>query len=327
MNIRLTLWSVISLFAVMLTACGASETKTLEPLASVYAEMAVNNQKMADAYQAVYKADRGQQQALMEKAQSIAKQVKADNEKLAEEAAKLGTELQGKPMKCEASESAGYTVGEATFKIVDAQPQLANIVISAPLQSGSPEKVYYQLVDSEGNSVYKSMGNCSDGSVSVNFRITINKGPQDAQLLAQAVKLVFVSESEYKGQPATAESSAASQSTQENDEVAEPEPAYIGDETNNTPAAAVTSEGVTFVKGANLKETLAKAKRIEWEYNADMGVGATVGKVFVTIPEDDLTKKGLDVIYALTSDIEIGIPFSVDYIKPSAKLQTFEVNE
>lgn len=324
MKSNFILLSVVAFVAMTLTACGSSDSEPLKPLAAVYAELGVNNKKLSDAYQSVYKADRGEQEALMQKAMAVAEEVKAANEKLAEEAASLGEGLLGQPIKCEMSELAGYTLGVATLTTVEAMPNFANLVVTAPLASGMPEKSYCLFVDSDGKCLTKTMGYCQDGKITVNFRLT----PKNASVYAPTVKLLFVGENEYKSGAKSSEAVAEStEPMKESDAEEEVEPAFSGEGMPDASSDAVVSESVTFEKGANLKETLAKAKHIEWEYNADMGVGATVGKIYVTIPEEDLTAKGQEVINALTSDIELGIKFSVDYIKPSATLQIFEVNE
>lgn len=337
--LRLTLWMAWLLPAVLVSSCGDSSKNTpLKPLADVYADIANNNQKMIDAMQAVYKAEKSEQDALMKKATSIADEVKTDNEKLAEKAEDLGNKLQGEQIDMESTEAAGYTVGVSTFENVNARPRLANILISTECVNGVvPKSAYCLFLDSKGNVITKNIGLVSDDKrIAINCRITTDKGPQTAELYAKLSKIVFVSQAEYNAGAVSSSTASATEDVASSEQAvvepdvetdAEPEPAYIGEETDNTPNPPVISEGVTFVKGANLKETLAKAKKIDWEYNADMGVGATIGKVFVTIPEDDLTQKGQDVVNALASDIEIGIPFSMDYIKPTAKLQIFEVNE
>lgn len=78
--------------------------------------------------------------------------------------------------------------------------------------------------------------------------------------------------------------------------------------------------------GEPLAETLRKAKGVTFEYNADYGVACNIGKVYISIPDEDITKAGLDYVNSLTSDIEPNIDFKLEYIKPSAKIKDFEIN-
>ena len=78
--------------------------------------------------------------------------------------------------------------------------------------------------------------------------------------------------------------------------------------------------GTTIAVGEPLAETLRKAK------GADYGVACNIGKVYISIPDEDITKAGLDYVNSLTSDIEPDIDFKLEYIKPSAKIKDFEIN-
>lgn len=84
--------------------------------------------------------------------------------------------------------------------------------------------------------------------------------------------------------------------------------------------------GTTIAVGEPLAETLRKAKGVTFEYNADYGVACNIGKVYISIPDEDITKAGLDYVNSLTSDIEPNLDFKLEYIKPSAKIKDFEIN-
>lgn len=84
--------------------------------------------------------------------------------------------------------------------------------------------------------------------------------------------------------------------------------------------------GTTIAVGESLAETLRKAKGVTFEYNPDYGVACNIGKVYISIPDEDITKAGLDYVNSLTSDIEPNIDFKLEYIKPSAKIKDFEIN-
>lgn len=60
----------IAMLCGLFTGCSGS-SEPLKGLAEVYAEIADNNQEVADAMQAVYKAGRDEQQSLHEKATKL----------------------------------------------------------------------------------------------------------------------------------------------------------------------------------------------------------------------------------------------------------------
>uniref|UniRef100_UPI003FD85321 hypothetical protein n=1 Tax=Prevotella sp. TaxID=59823 RepID=UPI003FD85321 len=68
-------------------------------------------------------------------------------------------------------------------------------------------------------------------------------------------------------------------------------------EANNAPAAkSIEAGGTTITVGAPLAETLKKAKGVKFEYNADFGVDVVVDNVMIRIPDEDITKEGLDFV-------------------------------
>lgn len=312
------------LFFLYLTGCSSS-TAPMAELCNVYLEIVENNQRQSDAYQEVYKASKEEQPVLMEKATAISKEVMAENEKLGEKASQLGKQLQGTEIKCEASPSLGYKIENAVFATVNAQPKFANIIVEANVVAGQPEeKPYFIFKDSDGNEIYKTIGSLSDGKVLVNFRITIiNKGPEFAKILAKVSSMLVVTQFEYENgvdMSATAEPVADSVEAE-----AVAEPAYAPGQEIEPAGESIVVEGVTVKNGANLAETLKQFKHITWNYNADFGVTATIGNVWIVVDDVDLTAEGQNVINAITSDIVDNIKFSVNYIKPSAKIKRFEV--
>lgn len=100
-------------------------------------------------------------------------------------------------------------------------------------------------------------------------------------------------------------------------------------ETTDEPAAdakakSIQAGGTAVTVGAPLAETLKKAKGVRFEYNADFGVDAVIGKVMIRIPDEDITKEGQDFVNAIPSDIEPNLDFKISYIKSSAKIRDFE---
>ena len=48
--------------------------------------------------------------------------------------------------------------------------------------------------------------------------------------------------------------------------------------------------------------------------------------MIINIPDEDITKEGLDFVNAILADIEPNIDFKISYIKPSAKIKDFNKN-
>lgn len=88
-------------------------------------------------------------------------------------------------------------------------------------------------------------------------------------------------------------------------------------------AKSVEAGGTTITVGAPLAETLKKAKGVTFDYNADYGVSAVIGKVIINIPDEDITKEGMDFVNSILADISPNIDFKISYIKPSAKIKDF----
>lgn len=261
----------------------------------------------------------------MKEATSIAEQTKNENQKLAEEAKTLGAELQDTEIPCEVDPALGFTVEKMVFATVNATENLCNIMLKGDVAGGTPGTVYILMLNEDGEVVSKTLGSLAEGAVRMNLRITTEKGPDVARTYAAVSSIKIVTESEYKtgkaAQPSNTDNATAE--TVEPEANTEPEPAYAGDESAGG-SESVTVDGVTIAKGAKLAETLKKFNKITWDYNADFGVSATVGNVWITIDDSDLTQQGQDVINAIPSDMENDIAFSVDYIKPSATIKNFE---
>ncbi|MCM1142011.1 MAG: hypothetical protein NC453_25865 [Muribaculum sp.] len=315
--------SIVAAFVAVLsvlTSCGGESSSTpLSNLCDVYAELAENKLEVVNAFGDVYRASGSEQQALQEKAVTLSKEMEAKNEALAQKAVELGEKLQGTEIPCEVSANLGFAIDRAVFATVNAQPNFANIVIQVNVQGETAQNQYVLMLDENGDVLDRTIGRCANNVISVNFRVTTDKGPQPARSYGAVRSLKIVTDAEYKGMKASDGDNAETDI-----ETAEPEPAYTGESESTKSTESVTVNGVTITKGTNLAETLRKFNNITWDYNADFGVTATVGNVWITIDESDLTQKGQDIINAIPSDMENNIPFSVDYIKPSAKINQFE---
>lgn len=308
-----------------MASCGGGTSSTpLSKLCDIYAEMAENKLEVVNAFGDVYRASGAEQQSLQEKAVSLSNEMDNKNEALANKAVELGKQLQGTEIPCEVSSDLGFTIDKAVFATVNAQPNLANIVIEANVAGAANKIQYILLIDGHGDILNRTMGTCSENTIRINFRITTDKGPNTARNYGAVRSLKIVSEAEYKGQKteSVADSSETVNADDNNEEI--PEAAYYGENESSSSAESITVNGVTISKGANLVETLKKFKNITWDYNADFGVTATVENVWLVIDETDLTQAGQDIINAIPSDMENNIKFSVEYIKPSAKIDQFE---
>lgn len=310
-----SLFNILAGF-LLLTGCSGGSTP-LKDLAETYAEIADNNQEMAEAVQAVYKASRDEQQALNEKAVATSESVKAKNERLAEKAASLGEKLQGQEIKCEASTALGVKVTSATFTTVNAQDKLANIVITAEIE-GTPSGTPYFFLMNEKQVLYKSAARYSDGKITVNFRITTNQGSEMARAIAKTQSLMFVTQAEYATGGVSTEVA-----TTEPQESTEPEPTYQDNDDAND-VGATSADGVKIEKGANIVAVLKAANGVTYEYNADSGIWAHIGNVSIIIEEDQLNQKGTQFMSTIYSDIEPNLAFSPDYIKSDAKILNIE---
>lgn len=316
------------MFVGIMTSCSPESKTPMAKLCECYEEIAENLHSVSKAFNEVYQAPRDRQEALQLQAQETAEKMNARNEVLATEASKIGESLVGTEIECSTSPSLGYTVEKAVFSTVQAGPKLANIVLTATPSATPSGKPYLLFYDKDGNVVYKTVGTLSGDKVSVNFRITTNKGPQVARTFASVVRIMIVTADEYaSGNVSESDGASATnveRTINEPEKVAESEPAYLGDADNDHTAATTTTGEIR--RGASLVETLRQFSNITWDYNADFGVTANVGDYWLVISEDDLTPQGLDVINAITSDMENNISFSIDYIKPSAKVGEFEHN-
>lgn len=310
---------------ILMTSCSGSTSNKLSELCEVYAEIAENKVAITDAFQKVYSADRSEQGDLQAKAETIAKEMNSKNEELAEKADDLGKALLNSGLPCEVGPGLSYEVDKAVFTTVQANPNFANIVLTATPNGETNGTQYVLMLDENGDVLNRTVAHCSGGKITVNFRVTTDKGPAVPKAYGAVRSLKFVTESEYKTGKAPQEDSDTGESkayVYENEGNPDKEPAFIGED--NSSSEAVTVDGVKIQKNAPLAETLRKFKNITWDYNADFGVTATVGNVWITIDEADLTQKGRDLINSIPSDMENNISFSVEYINPTAKINQFE---
>ncbi len=304
----------------LFTGCSVSN-EPLKELAEVYAEMADNNQEVADAMQAVYKAGRDEQQSLHEKAIRLSEEKKSDNERLAKKAVEIGAKLQGTEIECSSSDALAIEIQGAVFSTVNAQDKLCNIVIKISCSQPSSD-TYCLMMDKDDNLLWKTPARYSDGVLAVNFRLASqnNKAKESDLIYGKLNHIVLVTQSEYNAGSvgATAQNTETEAETE-----TESEPSYQGDDESDNLQSAQTAEGEIKV-GGNLKAALESASKATYEYNADSGIWATIGNVAIVIDEDQLTQQGIDFIAAIPSDIAPNIAFKPEYVKADAKILKIE---
>ena len=335
MNKKSTLASLATLFMMLMLSAScsnyASSSGLFGPLCDVYVQIAENNEKVSEAYEAAnaaYKAkDKSKAQSLADDANSLAQKNIEKNNALWEDAKMIAADMAGKPVPAECSAASGIKLKDCSITKVNSTQSSAQVFIEAtPVTLPADGYVpYFFLVDNDGNQVLESVGSYSGGKLHFSFIISHSNGADNIKRLAKAAKLIVVCQQEYKQHRLLAEGEVHAAAEVDTNGEPEQEPAYTGEESTGSSEGELTADGVTFKKGAPLAATLRKAKHITWDYNADYGVCAMVGNVMVVIDEaEDLTDEGKKVTAAITSDIEPGIKFSVDYIKPTAVIRQVE---
>lgn len=229
--------SLSLLFALLLSACSGNSAP-LKEIAQTYAEIADNNQQMIDAIQDAYKASGAQQQALSEKANSLAESVKTKNQQLTEKAKSLAEKLQGSEIACEVSPNLNIKIDKAIFEKIGVDDRGAAFTLTGQLNEKPSEQIYYFLLDNDNNIITRNGVSChDDGSLLFSFRFTA----ADAYKFVNASKIRFVPLNEFIN-------NTISQSTNEK---------------------TANFDELKLEKGANLVNTLKSAKNVTYEYNAD----------------------------------------------------------
>ena len=295
--------------AMLLSGC-SSGSAPMAKLSETYAEIAENNQKLFDAYEAVYQAEGKSQEKLMKKASSVAEDVKKANERLAKKASGQGERLSKEEITAEASPALGIKVKKGAFRAVQTSEAMALIVVEVPYDGVIDSQfAYLFLTDKKGKILTPYMGSVTDhNTLTVTLHVTSAKGVDDAakdnDLIAKIGKLVFVTKAEYDSGEIFSKKEAA----------------RLKEE-----AETVEVDGVKIRLGGDLRKTLDKfpTRDLYWGYNEDYGLSVTVGNVWILIDEGSLTSKGRDVLDAY--DMESDLKFSVKYIDRSAKITNFKV--
>lgn len=307
--------------ALMLTACGKKSTPLAE-LAEPYIEMTeigrdlsergteINRKPLAERVEAM--------KALQEEALKLAPQM----EKLTLKAKLAAEKMKGSEMPASASASTGMKVNSCVIKNVSASVGMAQITFSAAVSSGVGEKLYFLLVDKDNVVAYRGSVAQHVDSLVFSAKMSVLEGAEKLQRMAQVTEAVFVTADEYKsvkaGDVFTSRGAAAASET-------------VGDgagaggaDTEDADAALLDGSGIK--AGMPLAETIRKAGKVVWNYNADNGLDCNFGKVTLLIPFDDITDEGNVRLDAIVSDMADNIDFSADYIKPGAKISDIQID-
>ncbi len=296
---------------ILLASCSNSSgtSGVLSELTDVFVEKAQKVMELNEYAQKVSETkDRDEQNKLSQNLVEMSSQFVADEEALAEKAKAIGEKLVGTPIEVVASEGSSIKFSDGVIAEAYAG-KFANIVIKAKSSQPVPNFLKCQLVDDEGNVVNVITSGATEDGIRIVIHFAIppkctEETVKYLQGLGRMTKIVVL----------TGDAAAAPEAE------AEPEPAYE-DGSDGDDAEGFVYNGVEVKVGAPLAETLRKLNIKSFDYNLDYGVTCNIGERTLVIEEDDINDKGMEVINAIVSDMENNIPFSIDCIKPSAKIK------
>lgn len=295
---------------ILLASCSNSSSNSgvLSELTDVFVEKAQKVMELNEYAQKVSETkDRDEKDKLSQNMIEMNRQFIADEEALAEKAKAIGEKLVGTPIEVVASEGSSLKFSDGVIAEAYAG-KFANIVIKAKSSQPVPNFLKCQLVDDEGNVVDVVTSGAREDGIAIVIHFAIPHTCTDEtvkylQGLGRMTKIVVLA-----GDVAEPEAEV------------EPEPAYDGGNESDDSESFIYN-GVEVKVGAPLAETLRKLNITNFDYNLDYGVTCNIGERTLVIEEDDINDKGMEVIGAIISDMENNIPFSIDYIKPSAKIK------
>lgn len=296
---------------ILLASCSSSSSNSgvLSELTDVFVEKAQKYMELNEYAQKVADTkDLDEKDKLSQNMIEMNRQFIADEEALAEKAKAIGEKLVGTPIEVVASEGSSLKFSDGVIAEVSAG-KIANIVIKAKSSQPVPNFLKCQLVDDEGNVVDVVTSGAREDGIAIVIHFAIPHTCTDEtvkylQGLGRMTKIVVLA-----GDAAAAPEAEV-----------EPEPAYEGGNESDDSESFIYN-GVEVKVGAPLAETLRKLNIKNFDYNLDYGVTCNIGERTLVIEEDDINDKGMEVIGAIISDMENNIPFSIDYIKPSAKIK------
>lgn len=298
---------------ILLASCSnsscSSNSGVLSELTDVFVEKAQKLMAINEFAQKINETkDLDEKDKLSQDMIEMNRQYLEDEQALAEKAKTIGEKLVGTPIEVVASEGSSITFSDGVISDVSAG-KFANIVIKAKPSQPVPDFLKCQLVDDEGNVVDEVTSGARDGiTIVIHFALP-NKCTEETvkylQGLGRMTKIVVL---------------AGDAAAPASDAEPEPEPAYEGGNEGDG-AESFVYNGVEVKIGAPLAETLRKLNIKNFDYNLDYGVTCNIGERTLVIEKDDINDKGMKVIDAIISDMENNISFSIDYIKPSAKIK------
>lgn len=305
-------FAIFALAATLLTACSRdAQTGVLAPLADVYIEMTHNYAALAETYKtAQATTDPAEQKRLADEIRVKNRQYEADRQALIEKANAIGDKLAGTPFEVVADPATGIEVSDGVIAEVSGRG-FSNVIIKAKTAQPLPASARCLLIDNAGEVIGDHAVLAIGEGLSVTLHLTsvssaskIDRNIAYLESISRLAKIQIVVD-----QPAN-----------EAAEADETEPT-VEDGGEQAAADGFVANGIEVKVGAPMVETLRKLGKLTFDFNADYGVTCNVGNRTIVIDTDDLNERGTEVINAITSDMENGIDFSIDYIKPSATIK------
>lgn len=183
------------------TASSVSAPTDFSKLCDIYIEIAMNRQEWTDAYRSASIADPSQKEALQMKMKEVADEVQAKNEVLSEKAKQLADKLLNSEMPCTTAPGLDYKVEKSTFTNIITNKNLTSLVITIVPDGEVTVKPYFLLLNGNGDVIGKTVGRYFNGEITVNFRITTDRGPAIAYNYSALRSLKLVTEKEYRAIP------------------------------------------------------------------------------------------------------------------------------
>lgn len=315
----------------MMSGC-SSDTKSgpFAEVAELYAKMSDNVVEMNTKIAEINSVKGGISESAQKAVGKLMKSTIEKNEALSEKAKALAEAMQGMAVEAGASEASGLQIDGGTVQRVLTNKSAARIILSIPY-SGVPaeELLPCFLLDKDNVVLSRSISRVTGDNISMTLLIS-GSNEKDAKynrkVIAKLTKIMIVSRQEYdSGKIFTAAPKAegeADETVVADGEMVDGPDTTMGDMAGEGDVATVN--GVKIAAGMPLVETLKKVgANLNWAYNEDYGLSVTVGNVWILIPDEQVTKKGMEIIdnYDGFDDLQ----FSLDYISPKAKIEEMQI--
>ena len=316
---------------IVLSGCG-SDTKSgpFAEVAELYAKMSDNVAEMKTKIAEINSVKGGISESAQKAAGELMKSTIEKNEALSEKAKALAEAMQGMAVEAGASEASGLQIDGGTVQRVLTNKSAARIILSIPY-SGVPaeELLPCFLLDKDNVVLSRSISRVTGDNISMTLLIS-GSNEKDAkynrEVIAKLTKIMIVSRQEYeRGEIFTAAPKAeaeAKETVATDGGMVDGPDTTMGDMAGEGDVATVN--GVKIAVGMPLVETLKKVGgNLSWGYSEDYGLGVVVGNVWILIPDEQVTAKGMEIIdnYDGMDDLQ----FSIDYISPKAKIEEMQI--